>query len=72
MIDGDTGNRLPHASWDNAVDVKVRDIVKQLEGDGLVRCAAAWIASAIQARDETWPRHRGGQARRRCGTGNVE
>ena len=28
------GNRVPHASWDNDVDVKVRDIVKQLEDDG--------------------------------------
>jgi predicted RNA binding protein YcfA (HicA-like mRNA interferase family) len=28
------GKRVPHASWDNDVDVKVRDIVKQLEDDG--------------------------------------
>jgi predicted RNA binding protein YcfA (HicA-like mRNA interferase family) len=28
------GNRVSHASWDNDVDVKVRDIVKQLEDDG--------------------------------------
>ena len=28
------GHRVPHASWDNDVDVKVRDIVKQLEDDG--------------------------------------
>jgi len=28
------GNRVPQASWDNDVDVKVRDIVKQLEDDG--------------------------------------
>ena len=28
------GNRVPHAPWDNDVDVKVRDIVKQLEDDG--------------------------------------
>ena len=27
------GNPVPHASWDNDVDVKVRDIVKQLEDD---------------------------------------
>ena len=25
---------VPHASWDNDVDVKVRDVVKQLEDDG--------------------------------------
>ena len=58
------GNRVPHAPWDNDVDVKVRDIVKQLEGRRLVRRAAARIAPAIQARDETWASHRGGQARR--------
>ena len=28
------GKRVPHASWDNDVDAKVRDIVKQLEDDG--------------------------------------
>jgi len=28
------GNRVPHSPWDNDVDVKVRDIVKQLEDDG--------------------------------------
>ena len=28
------GNRVARASWDNDVDVKVRDIVKQLEDDG--------------------------------------
>lgn len=28
------GKRVPHPSWDNDVDVKVRDIVKQLEDDG--------------------------------------
>ena len=28
------GDRVPHMSWDNDVDVKVRDIVKQLEDDG--------------------------------------
>ena len=28
------GHRVPHTSWDNDVDVKVRDIVKQLEDDG--------------------------------------
>jgi predicted RNA binding protein YcfA (HicA-like mRNA interferase family) len=28
------GNRVPRASWHNDVDVKVRDIVKQLEDDG--------------------------------------
>ena len=28
------GDRVLHASWDNDVDVKIRDIVKQLEDDG--------------------------------------
>ena len=28
------GKRVPHASWDNDVDVKVRDVVKMLEDDG--------------------------------------
>ena len=34
MIDGVAGHRVTRASWDNDVDVKVRDIVKQLEDDG--------------------------------------
>ena len=34
MIDGAARQPGARASWDNDVDVKVRDIVKQLEDDG--------------------------------------
>lgn len=66
------GNRVPHASWDNDVDVKVRDIAKQLEDDGW--SVVRQRGSHRQFKHPTKPGlvTVAGKAGRRCGAGNVE